>query len=497
MFATILIVIPFLFALLAWIVPGQSKKIALGGTLLQALFTVYVITQFDPWFLPLDQGGDLNNIGHLFESRFNWIAAFHIDYYVSIDGISLLMLILTNGLMPLIVLSTFGRKLSNDKGLYTLMLIMQSALIGVFVAQDAFLYYVFWELALIPIYFIVLIWGGENRKPITIKFFIYTLAGSLMMLVAIIYQYQLSGAKGFSWDIFAGTRLSLSNQTFILFCYGLAYAIKIPIFPFHSWQPQTYTTAPTAGTMLLSAIMLKMGIYSIIRWILPVVPNAVDEYNYWIISFAIVGIVYGSWIAIKTSHIKRLFAFSSMAHVGLIAAGAFTFSQGGIQGVMFQMLSHGIIAVGLFYLADIIFERIGSLEVTNLGGIRNASPAFASYFLIILFGSVALPLTSGFIGEFLLLKALYEVEWWMAAIAGLTIIFGAVYMLRIFHQAMHGESNEQTANFKPLTKNEHVVLFTISALVIFLGLRPQYILNLTEFSVQHILDVLSTKARIL
>lgn len=496
MFATYFILIPFVFALLAWLIPQSSKTIALVGTLLQAAFTVFVLTQFDPWFLPLDQGIDQVSIGHLFETRVSWIAAFNIEYYVSIDGISMLMLVLTNGLLPLIVLSTFNREISDEKGFYSLMLLMQAAMVGVFVAQDVFLYYIFWELALIPIYFIILLWGGENRKPVTIKFFIYTLFGSLFMLVAIIYQYQLSGGKGFAWDILAGSRYTLNEQTFILCCYGLAYAIKIPIFPFHSWQPSTYTTAPAAGTMLLSAIMLKMGIYSIIRWIIPIVPNALDQYSTIICILCIIGIIYGSWIAIKTSHLKRLFAFSSMAHVGLIAAGVFTVNQSGIQGAMFQMLSHGITAVGLFFLADIIYTRFLTFEISSLSGIRTLSPAFASYFLIILFGSVALPLTSGFIGEFLLLKALYEFEWWMAALAGLTIIFGAVYMLRAFHQAMHGEATGE-AYFKPLNRNEHIVLFTVSALVIFLGIRPQYVFNLTEFTVQHIIEVLTIKAQIL
>ena len=478
-----LIFFPILAALSLLLFPkGMAKTLALTASVIQLAATAFLIYKFNPW-------KDTQFIVNI-----PWIDMLGISFYVGIDGISALMLILTNGLMPLIILSTFRKDLKSPILFYSLMLVMQGALVGVFVALDAFLYYIFWELALIPIYFIALIWGGENRVKVTFKFFVYTLAGSLLMLAAIIYLYFNNPAKSFAIDSLYTTLLPQGTQTWVFWGFFLAFAIKIPIFPFHTWQPDTYTTAPNAGTMLLSGIMLKMGLYSLVRWLFPIVPAAVMDWTNVALILSIIGIVYASWIALSQNDIKRLFAYSSIAHVGLIAAGLFTLSLSGLQGAMVQMLAHGINVVGLFFVAEIFSQRLQTNDLRKLGGIRQIAPIFASCYMVISFAAVSLPLTSGFPGEFLLLRSLYEYNVWFAAFAGLTIIFGAVYMLRAYKMSMLGPDRTDGVPFHDLYLSEKLVLFPIVGLIIFIGIYPQFIFNLTEFSVNKILDIVNLKS---
>ena len=485
MITAALIAFPFLAALMLFLLPANAaKKGALVATLIQAAFTAYVIFLFD-----INEHRSLLSNEQFILSE-NWISTMGIRFFVGLDGLSMLMVILTNFLLPLIVLTTWNREFRNPRLFYFLMLMMQSALVGVFVSLDAFLYYIFWELALIPIYFIVLIWGGENRVKITFKFFIYTLLGSLLMLAAIIWLYLQTTDRSFGIDAFYALRLDPVAQRWIFWAFFIAYAIKIPLLPFHSWQPDTYTTAPNAGSMLLSGIMLKMGIYSIFRWILPITPMAVSSYTDVVLIMCVVGIIYASWIAVGQKDLKRLFAWSSIAHVGLITAGIFTLSRTGFQGAMIQMLAHGVNVVGLFFVAEIIQQRTGTNEIAKLGGIRQLAPVFASCFMVITFASVALPLTNGFIGEFLLLSSLYDYSYVFAAFAGLAVIFGAVYMLRAYKTSMLGENPAITV-FADLTISEKLVLFPIVGLIVFFGLFPQFIFNLTDESVKYLLTEIS------
>src|SRR5882757_1927511 len=300
-----------------------------------------------------------------------WIASLGVDFYVGIDGISLLLVLLTTTLVPLIILSSYGQAVQQPHIFYGLILFMQMALVGVFTARDGFLFYVFWEMALIPIYFICLIWGGEDRGRITLKFFIYTLAGSLFMLVGLVYLYlHTPGAHTFGRQALyeAGRALPAHEQGLVFWALFVAFAIKMPVFPFHTWQPDTYTVAPVQGTMLLSAIMLKMGIYGVIRWLIPVVPVAVILWGPVALILSVIGIVYASCIAIVQKDFKRLIAYSSIAHVGLISAGILSANQQGIQGAIMQMLAHGVNVVGLFFIADILLQHTGTREIEKLGG---------------------------------------------------------------------------------------------------------------------------------
>jgi NADH-quinone oxidoreductase subunit M len=391
----------------------------------------------------------------------------------------------------LIILSTFDHKHNNAPAFYALILFMEMALVGVFVAMDGFLFYVFWELALIPIYFICLLWGGKDRVQITFKFFLYTLVGSLFMLVGFIYLYLHTPNRSFNInDLYAaGASLNPVEQAWVFWGIFIAFAIKMPIFPFHTWQPATYAESPNAGTMLLSGIMLKMGLYGVIRWLIPVVPAGVAASLDFVMILCIISIVYGSCIAIVQKDFRKLIAYSSIAHVGLIAAGIFTWNSQGLQGAVIQMISHGINVVGLFFIADIITRRTNTRIMSDLGGIRSVAPSFATLFMIVMLGTVALPLTNGFIGEFLLLNGVYQYDAYAGAFGGLTIILGAVYMLRSYQTVMLGETKSLTKTFGDLTFNEKAVLVPIAILIILIGVYPKPILDISAPAVEKLVSI--------
>jgi NADH-quinone oxidoreductase subunit M len=483
MLTALLLFFPFLAALLLFgLKPKSAKSIALIAALVELLISLGVVFSFD------------KNSGTQFALDVPWIDSLGIHFSVGIDGISLLLVLLTTIAVPFIILSSVEDRYEKPHSFYGLVLTMQMALIGVFTALDGFLFYVFWELALIPIYFICLIWGDENRAPITLKFFIYTLAGSLLMLVALVYLYlQTPGVHSFDIASLyrAGHALPGYTQEIIFWGLFIAFAIKMPVFPFHTWQPDTYTAAPSQGTMLLSGIMLKMGIYGLIRWLIPVVPLGVAEWGYTALILSVIGIGYASCIALTQNDIKRLIAYSSIAHVGLIAAGVMTLTRIGMQGAIVQMLSHGIVVIGLFYVVDIISERTKTRAISELGGIRNEAPLFAAAFMIILLGSVALPLTSGFVGEFLLINSLVQYHVIIGAVAGLTMILGAVYMLRAYQRTILGEVSFLATGFEDLTLNEKLTLYPIVIIIIAIGVYPTPLLAISEPAVDSLLQIIT------
>ncbi len=481
-----LIGLPLVFGLLLLFVKGEgAKRIALVASLLEL-----ALAGFAYFTLYNDPSSDL------LATSVPWITSIGADFHVSIDGISILLVLLTSFLVPIIILSGFEKKTENPALFHALILFMQMALIGVFTSRDAFLFYIFWELALIPIWFICLIWGtGENRGTITFKFFVYTLFGSLLMLAALIFVYLHTdvGNGLHSFDILAmykaGQSLDLTQQSFVFWGLFLAFAIKMPVFPFHTWQPDTYVSAPTQGTMLLSGIMLKMGTYGLLIWLLPMTPLALDRWGMTVVVLSVISIIYASCMALVQKDYKRLIAYSSIAHVGLIAAGILAnttshISVEGISGALLQMLSHGINVVGLFFIADILMNRTGTRDLDKLGGIRNVSPQFAVLFLIVLLGSVALPLTNGFVGEFLLLNGVYQYNTTLAVFAGLTVILGAVYMLRSYQSIMLGESNAVTSSFGALTSNEKTILVLICAAVLIFGVFPKPLLSIAQQDIE-------------
>ena len=419
-----------------------------------------------------------------------WITQPKISFALNADGLAIAMVLLTLALTPIIIFSSFGNDYKNAKGFYALILFMAFAMTGTFLAADGLLYYIFWELALIPIYFIALIWGNgdaEERKKAVVKFFIYTFAGSLFMLVSFIYLYQKAGS--FLIEDLYQVDLSQTEQIWIFLGFFLAYAIKIPIIPFHTWQANVYQKAPTAGTMLLSGIMLKMGLYSVIRWQLPIAPFAAKELMNIIIALGIAGVIYGSIVALKQKDVKKLLAYSSLAHVGLIAAGTYTLTLDGLRGAVLQMIAHGFVVVGLFFAAEIIFRRFATRDINELGGIRIQSPKFTSMFLILVLASVALPGTFNFVGEFTVLYSLSQINVWFAVLGGTTIILGAYYMLKMFQNVMLGEANSKT--FADVSVNEAISLVAIIAVLIFFGFYPKPITDLITPSLEIILNVIN------
>jgi NADH-quinone oxidoreductase subunit M len=477
----ILLFFPLVGSLACLLNKNYAKQTALISALITLGFASVLLYDFNA------------DASRQFVVDFAWIPQLGINFKAGIDGISMIMVLLTTGLVPLIILSGFNRTFKNPSALFALILFMQSGLLIVFTAFDAFLFYVGWEAALIPIYFICAIWGGADRIRVNMKFFIYTFSGSLFMLLGIIFLHLQTPANNYDIDAFYALNLDSYTQGWLFWCFFIAFAIKMPIFPFHTWQPDTYTEAPTMGTMLLAGIMLKMGIYGVIRWLIPVVPLGFIEWKQVAIILSIIGIVYASIIAFTQKDIKKLIAYSSIAHVGLISAGIFAWNVEGVQGAMIQMLNHGINVIGLFFIIDIIINRLNTREISAMGGIAKVAPQFAIVFLIILLGTVALPLTNGFIGEFLLLNAVYQYQIWAAAIAGLTIIFGAVYMLRMYKNVMQGQLNELTASFKDIRGTEILVLGIICVLVIVIGVYPKPILHISEAAVNGLINQVNNK----
>ena len=426
------------------------------------------------------------NLGENISFLCQWINLPNVSFALKADGLSIAMLLLTTALTPIIIYTSFGSDYKNAKSFYALILFMSFAMAGTFLAADGLLYYIFWELSLIPIYFIALIWGNgdtEERKKAVVKFFIYTLAGSLFMLVAFIYLYQKAGS--FLIEDLYKLNLSATEQLWIFLAFFLAYAIKIPIIPFHTWQANVYQKAPAVGTMLLSGIMLKMGLYSVIRWQLPLAPLAAKEYMYIFISLGIAGVIYGSIVALRQKDLKKLLAYSSLAHVGLIAAGTYTLTIDGLRGAVLQMIAHGFVVVGLFFISEIIFRRFETRTIAEMGGIRTQSPKFASMFLILVLASVALPTTFNFVGEFTVLYSLSHINLWFAFLGGTTIILGAYYMLKMYQQVMLGEKN--TKIFADVTLNEGLALVLIIGVLFFFGIYPKPITDLISPSLENIL----------
>jgi NADH-quinone oxidoreductase subunit M len=466
-----LISVPLIFSLLLFALKDdtvRNKKIALFASSLTFVISLIMLTKYlaDPSGYPVYHPDLIHSLG--------------IEFKLGLDGLSMLLVLLTTFLFPVIIYSGFGGT-ERRNSFYGLILLMEMALIGVFTTTDILLFYIFWEIALIPIFFVSILWGGQNARAITFKFFMYTLVGGLLMLVAIVFLYvQTPPPHTFAFHDFYKIILYPGTQKWLFLAFFLAFAIKMPVFPFHTWQPGLYFTAPTQGSMLLAGIMLKMGVYGVLRFVLPLFPDAMNDLGLYAILLSVTGIVYASVIAIRQNELKRLIAYSSLAHVGLIAAGVFSRTFYGLEGAMIQMISHGVNIVGLFFCYEIIVRRTKTGDISSLGGIASQAPVFAAFFMIILLGSISLPLTNGFIGEFLLLLGIFQYNFYLALTAGLTIIFGAVYMLRMYQRTMYGEAKAATAGFKDLTRQEIIVLVPIVAIILWIGIYPHMFLDIAE-----------------
>jgi len=416
-----------------------------------------------------------------------WLPSLGSRFTIGLDGMSKMLALLTAVSFPIIFGAAYKNNYKNAGSFYALMLLTQAGLMGVFLALDGLLFYFFWELALIPVYFLCSTWGGEKRIAVTFKFFIYTFIGSLLMLVGILYLYFQTPEHSFAIKDFYALHLVGKEQHLIFWLFFIAFAIKMPIFPFHTWQPDAYEQSPTAVTMVLSGIMVKMGIFAVIRWLVPVFPEATKYYSHIIIILSVIGMIYASLIAIKQDDVKRLIAYSSIAHIGLMCAAIFAGNAIGLKGVMVQMFNHGINVIGLWIVADAIEQKLSTRKFSELGGLAQKAPTLAILLVVMAFANIALPLTNAFVGEFLMFNGLFQYNVYMGAIAGISIILGAVYTLNMVQKIFYGNTVPATDNATEVSGNVKWSLILLTVMIIALGVYPQPLINLTNDTVNAII----------
>ncbi len=413
-----------------------------------------------------------------------WMQTIGSSFSVKLDGMGKLLCLLNAIAYPLVILATWNSSYKKANNFFALMLLAQAGMMGVFLATDALLFYFFWELALIPMYFLCSQWGGEKRIPVTFKFFIYTFIGSLLMLVGILFVYGKTQDHSFSMEAFYSVVLSRNEQTIVFWLMFVAFAIKMPIFPLHTWQPDTYEQAPTATTMILSGVMVKMGVFGLLRWLFPVVTFASFQWADFITILALIGVIYSSLIAIRQDDLKRLIAYSSIAHIGLMCAAAFAQNLSSLQGLMIQMFNHGINIIGLWIVVELIERQFGTRKISELGGLAQKAPALAILLVIVSLANIALPLTNSFPGEFLIFNGIFSSQTkynvWFIVLAGMGIILGAVYTLNMIRKVFYGHTNELTASTKDITWIEKMALGIIVLIIFVLGVYPQLLLNETS-----------------
>lgn len=414
-----------------------------------------------------------------------WISNPNIFFALKADGLAIAMLILTTVLLPIIILASRTRSFENENLLYSLVMFMAFAMSGAFLSSDALLYYVFWEMSLIPIFFIIILWGNDEiakRRKAAMTFFLYTFIGSLFMLSAIIYLYTKVGS--FRLEDFYNASLTQSEQIWIFLAFFLAYAIKIPIFPFHTWQANVYQKAPAIGTMLLAGLMSKMGAYSVIRWQLPTTPYASQELRSVIVVLAIIGVIYGAIMALRQDDLKRFMAYASLSHVGFIAAGVYALTFDGLSGAVTLILAHGVGIVALFYGVDIIQTRTGMQKISQVSGLSARAPKFTVAFFFSLLSSIGIPLTFNFIGEFTILYGVYQVSIWYAIFTGTALFLGAYFMLHMFQHVMLGPPSAKP--MKDLTRYETFVFALLIIIMLFFGVYIKPVSDLVTSSLSEI-----------
>jgi NADH-quinone oxidoreductase subunit M len=407
-----------------------------------------------------------------------WISGLNIHYHVGIDGISLWLVLLSTFLTPLAVLLSWRSIQKRVKEFYAFLLLLELGLIGVFVAQDLFLFYVFWEVSLVPMYFLIGIWGHERRIYAAVKFFLYTMAGSVLMLAAIIFLYTRGGTFDYptiSALIASGKlQLSLNEQMFLFLAFFVAFAIKVPLFPLHTWLPDAHVEAPTAGSVMLASVMLKMGTYGLVRFCLPMFPGAARQCAPWIVVLAIIGIIYGALVAMVQPNMKKLVAYSSVSHLGFVVLGIFSFTQLGMDGAVYQMLNHGISTGALFVLVGFLYERRHSLAIADFGGVATPAPWLATVFVITTLASIGLPTLNNFVGEFLVLQGSAQANFYWTAFAAVGVILSACYMLWLVQRVFYGETPEEVrAHVPDLTPREWAVIVPLIAMMVWMGVYTQ------------------------
>jgi NADH-quinone oxidoreductase subunit M len=447
--------------------PRSSRSWALVSSLAVFLLSLILVGRFD------------RSLGQeQFAIDQQWISAPDIHFAISVNGVSLWLIVLTAFLTPLCVLISWRLIQNRVKEFFAFLLLLEFGLIGVFLAQDLFLFYVFWEISLVPMYFLIGIWGHDRRIYAAVKFFLYTMAGSSLMLVAIIYLYNRTNTFSYPaiLDLLASGKLVFSpqEQMLLFLAFFVAFAIKVPLFPLHTWLPDAHVEAPAPGSVMLASVMLKMGTYGILHFCLPLFPRAARECGPWIVILAIIGILYGALVAMVQPNLKKLVAYSSVSHLGFVVLGIFTFTHMGLDGAVYQMLNHGISTGALFALVGVLYERRHSLEITDYGGVATVAPWLSTAFLVTTLASIGLPMLNNFVGEFLVLQGTATVHFLWTIYASLGSIFAACYMLWMYQRVFYGEVNPEVRHhIFDLNPREWAVAVPFVIMMLWMGVYPQ------------------------
>jgi NADH-quinone oxidoreductase subunit M len=491
MLLSLIIFLPLAGALLALIAGGRGDRpereslvrwVALATSLATFAASLLLWGRFDP-----------AAAGYQFEERFWWIQAFGIQYYIGIDGISLLLIVLTTFLTPLALLSSWESVHKSVKMFSFFVLALETAMIGVFASIDLFLFYVFWDAMLIPMYFLIGIWGYERRVYAAVKFILYTMAGSVLMLIAIIavaWTYAAANGNTWSFNLIELQTLTFSRtmETWCFLAFAVAFAIKVPLFPFHTWLPDAHVEAPTAGSVILAGVLLKMGTYGLLRFAFPLFPQAALDFAPVLAILAVIGIIYGALVAMVQPDMKKLVAYSSVSHLGFVVLGLCAMNVQGVQGAVYQMLNHGVSTGGLFMLVGMLSDRRHTRLISEYGGLKGVVPRFVAVFLLITLSSIAMPGLNGFVGEFLILVGAFRWDKWMAAVAASGVILSAVYMLWMFQRVNYGPVTEKNRNLPDLTPREWALMVPTVALAVVMGVVPGFFLRPMEVSVNRIIE---------
>ena len=447
--------------------PQLSRLITLGFSLVTFVVSLGLVTGYQP-----------GTAGQQFVTNFIWIQSPEIHYHVGIDGLSLWLIILATFLTPIAILLSWNYIKDREKEFFALLLLLEFGLVGVFASWDLFLFYVFWEVVLVPMYLLIGIWGHDRRIYAAVKFFLYTMVGSVLMLAAIIFLYTQVGTFDYAiiLEQFSSGRISLthSQETLLFLAFFLAFAIKVPLFPLHTWLPDAHVEAPSAGSLMLASVMLKMGTYGLVRFCLPMFPTAARENAGWIVTLAIIGIIYGALVAMVQPNMKKLVAYSSVSHLGFVVLGIFSFTQMGLDGAVYQMLNHGISTGALFLLVGFLYERRHSLEIADYGGVATVAPWLSILFLVTTLASIGLPTLNNFVGEFLVLQGTAQAHLSWTVFAALGVILSACYMLWMYQRVFFGETSEEVKHHVPdLNMREWACIVPLAVMMIWMGMYSQ------------------------
>jgi NADH-quinone oxidoreductase subunit M len=488
-----------LLSLLVWLpIVGGFVVLTLNDRVATAKWLSLIVSSLSLLLsVPLWTSFKTNTAAMQFVERSPWISTIHAEYYLGVDGISMPLILLTTFTTVLIVIASWTNIEKRVAQYFAAFLILEGLMIGVFAAMDGALFYVLWEAMLIPMFIIIGVWGGPRRVYATIKFFLYTFIGSLLMLVALIYLYLKSGS--YELAVFQRMPLTLTEQTFIFLAFLAAFAVKVPMWPVHTWLPDAHVEAPTGGSVVLAAIMLKMGGYGFLRFSLPIAPDASRQLDWLIIALSLIAVVYIGFVALAQRDMKKLIAYSSIAHMGFVTLGMFIGFQIvahtartsgielGIDGAVVQMLSHGLVSGAMFLCVGVMYDRVHSREISAYGGVINTMPKFAAFMVLFALANSGLPGTSGFIGEFMVILASFKANVWYAFLAATILVLGAAYTLWLVKRVIYGEvANDKVAALKDLNGREFLVLGALAAAVLLVGLWPAPLLDVMRASTQHL-----------